>query len=84
MLKDSHGSLAQPLFQQLDDGFLHALGGIAFGEILPQGIGRKGHFVQIAYLFLRHKRQLGFAGEFPIPAKLFNALGLREKGVACL
>lgn len=50
MLKDSRGSLALPLFQQLDDGFLLALGGIAFGEILPQGIGRKGRFVQLSFL----------------------------------
>ena len=82
MLKDSRGSLALPLFQQLDDGFLHALGGIAFGEILPQGIRRKGHFVQIAFLFPRHNRQQGFAGEFPVLAKLFHALVLRE-GATC-
>ena len=50
MLKDSRGSLALPLFQQLDDGFLLALGGIDFGEILPQGIGRKGRFVQLSFL----------------------------------
>ena len=80
MLKDSRGSLALPLFQQLDDGFFHALGGIAFGEIFPQGIGRKGHFVQIAFLFLLHNRQHGFAVEFPVLAKLFHELGLRDKG----
>lgn len=43
-----------PLFQQLDNGFLHPLGRVALGKILPQSVRCEDHLVQIAFLFLAH------------------------------
>ena len=41
-----------PLFQQLDNGFLHPLGCVALGKILPQGVRGECHLVQIAFLLI--------------------------------
>ena len=43
-----------PLFQQLDNGFLHPLRCVALGKILPQSVRGECHLVQIAFLFLAH------------------------------
>ena len=58
-------TLFLPCLQQLDDGFLHPLGRIAFREILPQGVRGKCHSVQITFLFLTHDDTHHIEGQIP-------------------
>ena len=46
--------LSTPVSYTHLDGFLHPLGRVALGKILPQDVSRKGYFVEIAFLFLAH------------------------------
>ena len=70
-----------PLFQQLDNGFLHPLGCVALGKILPQGVRGECHLVQIAFLFLTHDDTHHIEGQMPLLTVFFEPLGFeKEKG----
>ena len=62
------------------DGFLHPGRGIAFGKILPQGVGGKRHLVQIAFLFLAHNRPHYIYGQMPLLTEFLEPLGLGKGG----
>ena len=55
---------------------LHPLGRIAFGEILPQGVGGESHFVEITFLFLTHDDAHHLEGQMSLLAVFLESLSL--------
>src|SRR5699024_10394500 len=73
-------ALFLPPLQPLDDGVLHLLGRVGFGEVFLQHLVFDGHAVHFGLLFLAHDVKHGVVAAFFLLAQLFDALGLGEGG----
>ena len=69
-----------PLFQQLDDGFLHLPGRVRAGEVFPQRGILEGNIAQLRLFDFAHDGSHGVPVQGSLLAEFFQALGLGQRG----